>query len=93
MNIYVASPARSWLGRVALALLGIVIVVLGFFFFAVALVAGALLAAVIGARLWWRMRKLRQQVDADIVEGEYQVVEHVETRAALPPHSSEPPRN
>ena len=73
-----------------LAVLGVVIIVLGFFFFAVALVAGALLAAVIGARLWWLRRKLRQQAEADIVEGEYQVVEHVEIQSTLPRPLSKP---
>jgi predicted lipid-binding transport protein (Tim44 family) len=87
MNISFTSRNSSLLARIAFTLIAAVIVILGFFFFAVALVAGALLAAVIGIRLWWRMRKLKQQTNADVVEGEYRVIDHAEIRTTLPPQS------
>jgi predicted lipid-binding transport protein (Tim44 family) len=91
MNISFAPRSTSLLGRITFLLIAAVIAVLGFFFFASALVAGSILAAVIGARLWWRMRKLKKQAsaqaNANVVEGEYQVIEHSETRTALPPRS------
>jgi predicted lipid-binding transport protein (Tim44 family) len=91
MNISVTPRSGSLIGRILFTLVALVILVLGFFFFAVALVAGALLAAVIGARLWWNMRKLRQQASADVVEGEYRVVEHMQISASPPQHPDEPP--
>jgi len=87
MNISFTTRNSSLLTRIVFTLIAAVIVVLGFFFFAVALVAGALLTAVIGIRLWWRMRKLKQQTNADVVEGEYRVIDQAEVRPVLPPQS------
>jgi hypothetical protein len=87
MNISFTPRNSSLLARIVFTLIAAVIVVLAFFFFAVALVAGALLAAVIGIRLWWRIRKLKQQANADVVEGEYSVIDHAEARTVLPPQS------
>lgn len=81
-----ASPAgiRGWLQRAGVALFAITVIVLGFFFLTIALVAGALLAAVIAIRFWWIMRKIRaaQQATAPL-EGEYTIAE---------PHRVELPR-
>lgn len=69
----------GWLQRILLALLGLVIVVAAFFFLTVAIVAGALLALVVGVRVWWIMRRLRKQAQASAaLEGEFTVVERAE---------------
>jgi Flp pilus assembly protein TadB len=65
----------SWPQRILYALVGLVILVLGFFFLTVALVAGALIALVVIARWWWLTRKLRNAQQQDIFEGEYEVIE------------------
>ena len=73
-----ASPigARGWLQRVGVMLFAITVIVLGFFFLTIALVVGALLAAVIALRVWWMMRKIRSaQQASEPLEGEYTVTE------------------
>lgn len=84
----------DWLTRIAVTLVTLVLVVLGFFFLTVALIAGALVAVVIGARLWWALRKLKRAqgnvtVDADtrVVEGDYTVIEQESAVTRLPPKS------
>lgn len=74
------------------------LIVLGFFFFTIALIAGVVLAAVFGARLWWTLRKLKQQVkdarvraDDTVVEGDYQVIEREVSVTRLPPGSGRNP--
>ncbi|MNC89775.1 hypothetical protein D3C83_57610 [compost metagenome] len=54
-------------------------IVIGFFFLTVALIAGALLALVVVARLWWLSRKLQRAQRRSVVEGEYEVVERSES--------------
>lgn len=77
----------NWLERVLFALVGAAILVLGFFFLAVALVAGAVLATAIITRWWWLSRKLRRKAALDVVEGEYTVVERAtNSRSTLPPN-------
>ena len=79
----------GWITRILVALITLTLVVVGFFFLTVALIAGALVAAVFGARLWWMMRKLkRAQADADnanVVDGDYRVIERESSTAQLPP--------
>jgi hypothetical protein len=53
----------------------VALVVLGFFFLAAALVAGALLGAVILIRLWWLQRKIRKAEEARYLTTEYTVVD------------------
>ena len=80
------SQNSSWIARVLVTLLTAVLVILGFFFLTVALIAGALVAAVVGARLWWALRKLKRAQPADdVVEGDYRVIEHESTVVRLPP--------
>ena len=85
-------PNTGWLTRIAVALLTVVLVILGFFFLTVALIAGALVAIVFGARLWWTLRKLKRAqaqskvaAEANVVEGNYRVIEHESTTPRLPP--------
>jgi hypothetical protein len=93
------SPQRAgWLTRLFVTLMTVALVIVGFFFFTIALAAGAVIAAVIGARLWWTLRKLKRAQASggpadipmghdqrDAVEGEYQVVEREGTAVRLPP--------
>jgi hypothetical protein len=69
------SRQSSWLERVLYAIGGVAVIVIGFFFLTVALIAGALLALVVVARLWWISRKLQRARRRNVVEGEYEVVE------------------
>src|SRR3954463_8135372 len=61
----------SVLGRLLAALLTISLAIVGLFFLAFALVAAAVIAGVVMARLWWVTRKLRAQRDAGVIEGSY----------------------
>lgn len=74
------------IARILVTLVTAVLVVLGFFFLTVALIAGALVATVLGARLWWALRKLKRAQPAHVVvEGDYRVIEHESTVGRLPP--------
>lgn len=68
------SRPADWIEKAFLALAGLSILVLAFFFLAVALVAGALLALVIAVRGWWLTRKSRRTTSGEIIEGEYTVI-------------------
>lgn len=88
-------------GLIARILLGVAalgVVVVGFFFLTVALIAGALLALVVGLRVWWTLRKLKRDMASgttqthgpfasgkDALDGEYQVVERESNGPKLPP--------
>ena len=68
--------STSWLQRVLFILVGTVFAVAAFFFLAVALAAGAVIALVIGIRWWWVLRGIRARARAsEALEGEYSVVE------------------
>lgn len=85
----------GWITRILLTLTTLTLVVLGFFFLTVALAVGALVALVIGVRLWWTIRKLKRAQSASdsvtgaagdrVVEGEFQVIEHESSFTRLPP--------
>jgi membrane protein implicated in regulation of membrane protease activity len=67
---------RSWLQTAILAVLGITLAVVAFFFVAIALVAGACLALVLAVRWWWIVRRLRAaNKTAGPLEGDYVVIE------------------
>ena len=100
MNALHATQKPGWVARILLTLTTMALLVLGFFFLTVALVAGAILALVIGFRLWWSLRKLKQAqagaggsasgsapgaADKHVVEGEYQVIERDTHAEKLPP--------
>ena len=66
----------SWPQRLLIAALGMGLAIAAFFFLVFALVAGAIVATVLGIRFWWVMRKLRAQAEnTAALEGEYTVIE------------------
>ncbi len=77
---------QNWLQRIVLFLLAAAILALAFFFLTIALIAGTLLAAVIGLRWWWIGRKLRASSAQETFEGEYVVIEHA--RLEHPAHAA-----
>jgi predicted lipid-binding transport protein (Tim44 family) len=64
---------KTWLGRVSATLVAAALAVVGLFFLAFALVAAALIAGIVIVRIWWALRKLRAQREADVIEGSYSV--------------------
>jgi hypothetical protein len=72
------APA-TWLGKLAYGVIGAALLVLGFFFLTVALVAGAIVALAVIARLWWISRQARRARDESALEGEFTVVERRES--------------
>ena len=79
--LLLSDPGRGagWMQRILLALLGLVIIIAGFFFLTVAIIAGAFLALAVGIRIWWTMRRLRKKAQANAaLEGEFTVVERAE---------------
>jgi membrane protein YdbS with pleckstrin-like domain len=78
------SRQSNWLERALYAIGGVAVIVIGFFFLTVAFIAGALLAVVIVARLWWISRKLQRARGRSVVEGEYEVVERSEFKRHRP---------
>ena len=65
----------NWLERFLVLFASAFLVVLGFFFLTVALVAGAVIALALIARWWWLARKLQRARAQQTLEGEYEVVE------------------
>ena len=62
--------------RIAFAVLGLGVAALAFFALTIAVMIGAVVALVIGARWWWLMRRARKAADAaGPIDGEYSVVE------------------
>src|SRR5688572_17004573 len=72
------SRVASWPGRMLYGLVAITVLVIGFFFLTIALVAGALVALVILARLWWISRRPRPAQELADIEGEFAVIEQRE---------------
>lgn len=60
MNTPLLAQKPSWIARILLTLTTVALVIVGFFFLTVALVVGALIALVIGVRLWWMIRKIKR---------------------------------
>jgi predicted lipid-binding transport protein (Tim44 family) len=106
MNTPYLTQKPGWIARVLLTVTTVGLVIVGFFFLTVALVAGALIALVIGVRLWWAIRKIRRahadmhgsagasehfdQSNQSVVDGEYQVVERESTAPQLPAQPGPP---
>lgn len=61
--------------RIAVGAVALALVVLGFFFLAAALVAGAVLAAGFLIRLWWLRRKFKRAEEDQYLTTEYEVID------------------
>ena len=74
-----ATPrGRSLLARTMLVLAGTAVLLVGFFFLTVALVAGSLFAAAIALRWWWVVRRIRAERKRSApLDGEYTVIDQV----------------
>ncbi len=86
---------HNWFTRLLLTLTTVALVIVGFFFLTAALVAGALIALVVGVRLWWTLRKLRRAqteagTDSGVLDGEFEVVQRDSTAERLPPNNTPP---
>jgi hypothetical protein len=78
------SAGRGWVQRALLTLSAAAVLVVGFFFITIALIAGSLLAIGIALRWWWIVRRLRAAHHAAApLEAEYTVLEHDETKRSL----------
>ena len=63
-----------------MAIVGVTVIVVAFFFVTVALIAGALLAIGIALRWWWVVRRLRKaSANSGPLEGEYVVIERADS--------------
>lgn len=69
-------PQAGLLERIVFFALGLIVLVVAFFFIGIALVAGAILAGIFLIRLWWLKRKLQRAAQDSYVEGEYTVIEN-----------------
>lgn len=91
----------GWITRLFLTITTLALVIIGFFFLTALLIAGALIALVVGVRLWWTIRKLkRAQAQGDAVnhehenrplDGEYVVIERESSTSQLPPAPNNTP--
>lgn len=84
-------PGNSLIARLLIGVITLTLVIVGFFFLAMALAIGAVVALVFGARLWWMLRKLKNiqaaaavAAEANVLEGDYHIVEHESTSVRLP---------
>ena len=87
-------PKPGWLARILITLATLTLAILGFFFLTMALAVGAVVALVIGVRVWWLLRRLKrgQRVDDaftpaasdHVVDGEYRVIKRESTATRLP---------
>jgi predicted lipid-binding transport protein (Tim44 family) len=86
---------QSWFARILVTLATVALAIMGFFFLTAALIAGALIALVVGVRLWWTLRKLKRTqagsgANNGALEGDYQVVERETVEPRLPPNNTPP---
>lgn len=72
-------PQAGMLERIVFFALGLIVLVVAFFFIGIALVAGVILAGIFLIRLWWLRRKLQRAAQDTYVEGEYTVIENAIT--------------
>ena len=93
--LFRAQAPQSWFARLLLTLAAVALAIVGFFFLTAALVAGALIALVVGVRLWWTLRKVKRApagaaTSNGALDGEFKVVERESTAARLPPNNTPP---
>lgn len=84
----IARPQAGLLERIIFFALGLVVLVIAFFFIGIALIAGAVLAGLFLIRLWWHRRKLQRAEQASYVEGEYTVIENAITDQRAAPENN-----
>lgn len=76
VRFVLAGPGRSWLARVAFAVIGLAIAAVAFFALTIALVIGSAVALVLAVRWWWLLRRARRAANAaGPIEGEFTRVE------------------
>ena len=73
--ILIQLQQRNLLERIVLGVAAVIILVTAFFFLAAAILVGAVLAAVLIARIWWVRRKIAKAAEAEFISTEYRVVE------------------
>ncbi|OGA07958.1 MAG: hypothetical protein A2W68_15040 [Betaproteobacteria bacterium RIFCSPLOWO2_02_64_14] len=73
--LLLSTRPTTWLGKLAVAVIGLTLLVLAFFFLTVALVAGVIVGLAVIGRLWWISRKLRRAREQADLDGEFTVVE------------------
>ena len=85
-------PANNLISRILVGVITLTLVIVGFFFLTIALAVGAVVALIFGARVWWTLRRLKKMqaaaavtADANVVEGDYRIIEHESTVERLPP--------
>lgn len=66
---------RSFFGRVLASLGALVVIVLGFFFLAVALAIAAVIVFVVFVRILWLLHRARRRAERNVIETEYSVSE------------------
>lgn len=74
---------RTWLGRVLACLAALAVIVVGFFFLAIALAVGGVILFIVFVRVLWLMHRLRREREKSaprIIEGEYSVTEETPRR-------------
>lgn len=75
MTAQIPRPQHGLIERIVYGAFGLLVLVAAFFFVGIAIAAGAILAAALATRWWWIRRKLHKAQQAEVVEGEYRVVE------------------
>ena len=72
-EIFVQIVPQTWLGRALAAIGGALLVILGLFFFTLFLAAGAVILAVVLARVFWQAQRIKKHMSDQVIEGEYSV--------------------
>ena len=77
--LLLSTRPATWLGKLAVAVIGLTLLVLAFFFLTLRLVPGVIVGLAVIGRLWWISRKLRRAREQADLDGEFTVVERRES--------------